>query len=184
MFRNRNVSCYFCALPYAYREYKDVVYGNTTTRTYSDGEWQKTVVNGNTTTYSKKSSSDVDRYKTLVDENTTIQVQPYFNNSETMTIVDKQGYNIYIFIGQAYDLSLRAFEYYKQKDYDNAIADYTRTIMLDPNNANAYYSRSNAHYIQKNYGQAIADYEAALRVNPNHTNAREWLGKARQARGR
>jgi tetratricopeptide (TPR) repeat protein len=49
---------------------------------------------------------------------------------------------------------------------------------------NAYYNRGSAYYNKKDYNRAIADYEAVLRIDPDHALAREWLGKARQARER
>ena len=54
---------------YIYSETKLITFdGNTTTETFSDGSWSKTVVNGNTTT---KTFSDGSWCKTVVDGNTT-----------------------------------------------------------------------------------------------------------------
>ena len=68
--------------------------------------------------------------------------------------------------------------------YDQAIADYTQAIRLNPNYALAYYNRGNVYYRKGDYDRAIADYEAVLRINPNDADARRNLERARQQRGR
>jgi tetratricopeptide (TPR) repeat protein len=77
----------------------------------------------------------------------------------------------------------RGIVYAEKEDYDRAIADYSQAIRLNPNDFAVYYNRGIAYADKKDYDRAIADYEAALRIDPNLTNAREFLGKARQARG-
>ena len=49
---------------------------------------------------------------------------------------------------------------------DNAIADYSEAIRLDPKFAVAYYERGNAWAIQMQYDKAIADYSEAIRIDP------------------
>jgi (2Fe-2S) ferredoxin len=73
---------------------KTVVDGNTTT-TYRDGRWYKTVVDGNTTTTTR---SDGWWEKTVVDGNTTTTTRSG-GRKGAETIVDKQGYNIFITVG-------------------------------------------------------------------------------------
>jgi len=53
-------------------------------------------------------------------------------------------------------------------DFDQAIADYTEAIRLDPDYYNAYHNRGYTYYQVKNdYDTAIADYNQAIRLNPN-----------------
>jgi hypothetical protein len=87
---------------------KTVINGNTTTWTASDGSWNKTVINGNTTTWTssdgwQKTVVDGNTTtttwsdgwaKTVVDGNTTTTTRS--NGSWSKTVVDKQGYNIFI----------------------------------------------------------------------------------------
>jgi tetratricopeptide (TPR) repeat protein len=65
----------------------------------------------------------------------------------------------------------RGNAYFADKDYDRAIADYTETIRLDPEDALAYFKRGNAHEAKKDYGRAIADFTEAIVLNPNDANA-------------
>jgi tetratricopeptide (TPR) repeat protein len=46
--------------------------------------------------------------------------------------------------------------------YDKAIAEYTKAIKLDPNDAGAYFNRGIAYGYKGDYDQAIADFEATL----------------------
>ena len=58
-----------------------------------------------------------------------------------------------------------------RKDYQGAIADFTRAIELNPNYIEAYYSRSLGHYRQRDAGSAIADLTQAIELNPKYTQA-------------
>ena len=80
--------------------------------------------------------------------------------------------------------------HFNRNDFDNAIADFTQVIQLEPNNAHAFLNRSSAHIhlirlgTGGDWNQIIADLEAVLRINPNHVEAREILELARQYQGR
>ena len=50
--------------------------------------------------------------------------------------------------------------------YPEAIADYTKVILLNPKFANAYYNRGIAHGEQREFGLAIADSTKALQIDP------------------
>jgi tetratricopeptide (TPR) repeat protein len=50
--------------------------------------------------------------------------------------------------------------------YDEAIADYTKAISLDPNDATAYTNRGLAYESKGEVDRAIADYTKAIEINP------------------
>ena len=105
---------------------------------------------------------------------------------------------------EAVEEKLKKAKYAKESaEFQQAIAEYTETIRLNPKNADAYFKRgyqyymkipdtTNLHDLQKaiisifisrDLDQAIADFEAAVRINPNHADARKYLENARQLRG-
>ena len=65
----------------------------------------------------------------------------------------------------------RAYEKYILKDYYGAIADYTKAIEINPNNASTYYNRGLVKYKLKDYYGAIEDYTKAIEIDPNFANA-------------
>jgi tetratricopeptide (TPR) repeat protein len=65
----------------------------------------------------------------------------------------------------------RARAHAVRKAYDQAVADYTQVLRLDPKYAWAYYSRGNAYFALKAYDRAVADYSEALRLDPEKAKA-------------
>ena len=61
--------------------------------------------------------------------------------------------------------------YNEKRLYDNAIADFTKFIELDPNDAEAYYRRGGAYYGNEDYDQAIADCTRAIELRQNYADA-------------
>jgi tetratricopeptide (TPR) repeat protein len=59
----------------------------------------------------------------------------------------------------------------QKRVYDQAIADFTQAIRLDPDNAATYRERGNAYSDKGDYDRAIADYNQAIRLDPNFTLA-------------
>ncbi len=62
--------------------------------------------------------------------------------------------------------------FYKNKEYDNAIAAYTRAIDLDPNSDTAalcYSNRSAVFQVQKKFARAEKDALACLAIKPDFT---------------
>ena len=57
------------------------------------------------------------------------------------------------------------------KCIDQAIADFTEAIRLDPNYANAYNNRGLAYDDKGDFARAIEDYTQAIRFEPRHVNA-------------
>ncbi len=53
-------------------------------------------------------------------------------------------------------------------DYQGAIADFTRAIEIDPQDAAAYYNRGNAKDELGDYQGAISDYNRVIKQYPNH----------------
>jgi hypothetical protein len=52
-------------------------------------------------------------------------------------------------------------------NYDQAIADYSKAIELNPNEGNAYYKRAHAHYSKGQLSRAVADFESCLPFAPD-----------------
>jgi tetratricopeptide (TPR) repeat protein len=61
--------------------------------------------------------------------------------------------------------------FYKKKDYDKAISDFTEAIRLDPNYAQSYNNRGIAYAGNKEYDKAISDFTEAIRLNPNYAES-------------
>jgi tetratricopeptide (TPR) repeat protein len=68
-------------------------------------------------------------------------------------------------------------------EYDNAIADYTEAMCLDPKYALAYRSRGLAHFKKGEYDNAIADYTEAIRLDPKDAQAYCCRGLAHAEKG-
>jgi tetratricopeptide (TPR) repeat protein len=58
-----------------------------------------------------------------------------------------------------------------KKDWDKAIASYSKSIKNNPANASAYVSRARAYVQQGNLDKAIADATVALQKSPNNSTA-------------
>jgi tetratricopeptide (TPR) repeat protein len=61
-------------------------------------------------------------------------------------------------------------------DYDSgnceaAIMDYTESLRLDPNNAQAYNNRAYTYMRMRQFPAALADLSLALTINPNYVQA-------------
>ena len=69
---------------------------------------------------------------------------------------------------QHYD---KGVEYGQQGRFDDAIAEYTKAIELDPSLAEAYGNRGNAYRALGEVQRAIADYAEAIRLNPQDAGA-------------
>jgi tetratricopeptide (TPR) repeat protein len=55
--------------------------------------------------------------------------------------------------------------------WEKAIADFTKIIELNPDDAIAYYNRGMAYSFLQNYSNAIADYNQAIELKPDYANA-------------
>jgi lipoprotein NlpI len=70
----------------------------------------------------------------------------------------------------------RAHQYFRNRDFDRAIADYSRVIQLYPDDRYAYVSRGAANCRNGNFDEAIADYGRAIDLDPNDGFA--YVGRA------
>jgi tetratricopeptide (TPR) repeat protein len=78
---------------------------------------------------------------------------------------------------------LRGVAWYQKKDYDKAIADYTKAIEINPQSAEAYYNRGIAWYDKGNNEKAIADYTKVIAINPKDAEAYDSRGDAWEKKG-
>jgi len=68
--------------------------------------------------------------------------------------------------------------YYEKGDYDRAIADYTQTIRLQPDNSGAYSIRGWVYYLKGDWERAITDANEAIRLDPINRYAYNTRGNA------
>ena len=63
-----------------------------------------------------------------------------------------------------------------KEDYEGAIADYTKSIELDPNYAETYYLRGLSKKNSGDFKEAIVDFSKAIELNPDKTYYYNNLG--------
>ena len=69
-------------------------------------------------------------------------------------------------------------QYYNNKDYNKAIIEFNKAIILDPNYADAYIKCGNAYTWKNDYDRAIYNYNQAIKLNPNYAKAYCFRGTA------
>ncbi len=74
---------------------------------------------------------------------------------------------------------LNGIEKSELKDYEGAIADYTKAIEIQPNNEDAYHNRGIAKGYRKDYNGAIIDFTNVIRIDPNYELAYYNRGNAK-----
>ena len=74
-------------------------------------------------------------------------------------------------VNTAAEMFERGNSAYRKGNLDQAIADYTKAIELDPQYAKAYYNRGNAYSAKGNLDQAIADYTQVIGLEPQSVTA-------------
>ena len=70
----------------------------------------------------------------------------------------------------------RGSAYLSITDFDRAIADYDKSIGLDPKSAISYFSRGSAYLSMDHLDRAIADYSKAVELKPDFADAFLGLG--------
>ena len=69
-------------------------------------------------------------------------------------------------------------EYFSNNKFDEAIANYTKVIGLDPKSSQAYFKRGSANLAKKNFNAAIEDLSKAIELSPTYDNAYLMRGAA------
>jgi tetratricopeptide (TPR) repeat protein len=80
-------------------------------------------------------------------------------------------------------LALRAFAYYKQDKFKNAIGDYSEAIKIDTENAKLFASRGIIHKRMKNWSNAIADLSEAVKLDGSMPSLYRLRGDCYQSSG-
>lgn len=87
----------------------------------------------------------------------------------------------------AEDLALKGMDFYKQKDYKQAIAFLEKASRKDPYNAELHYYLANSHIFLKDGNSAIREYSACFDLDPLGTfgqySRKALLGFGKKFRG-
>jgi len=68
-------------------------------------------------------------------------------------------------------------EFVDNKKYEDAVAQFTSAIGLEPSNTDYYLARANSHEQLSRYNEAAADYEKAIVFKPKESDAYVSLGR-------
>jgi len=82
------------------------------------------------------------------------------------------------YLGNAEDRLYTGNSYARKGDYDKAIKEYDKAIMLNPRYVVAYHVRGIAYAEKGDYEKAIADYSEAIRLKPDNTEYRKKYAEA------
>jgi tetratricopeptide (TPR) repeat protein len=69
------------------------------------------------------------------------------------------------------------------REWDSAIALFTQSLELDPNNPEVYLQRAACFQMADRIDEAIADYEKTLQLKPDYYLALEYLAKLYEIKG-
>lgn len=72
----------------------------------------------------------------------------------------------------------RGFSFLGLGEFDNAIADFSKAIDIDPENASGYHSRARAYYHLDNFEEAINDLKKSVELNQSNPVMYYDLGMA------
>ena len=68
-----------------------------------------------------------------------------------------------------------SFYLYTLKDYKNALADFDRSLQIDPKPWHRYKRRALAHFYLRHYDKALADVAKAIELNPEDGSNLTWI---------
>lgn len=71
----------------------------------------------------------------------------------------------------AVDFFSRGNAHSNKGQYDQAIADFSKAVEINPRFAEAYYNRGNAYRAKREYKEAILNYTKAIEINPTNDMA-------------
>lgn len=74
-------------------------------------------------------------------------------------------------------------EYYTKGLYDEAILEYNKAILINPEYAEAYSNRGMTYFAKGLFNQALEDYNMAIKLNPNLAQAYNNRGNVYSRRG-
>ena len=77
----------------------------------------------------------------------------------------------------------QGIEAYHKGEYDCAIENFTKAIVLKPNDANVYNHRGVVYYYKGDYDHAIEDFTKTIELNPNNVETYLHRGLAYQSKG-
>jgi tetratricopeptide (TPR) repeat protein len=77
----------------------------------------------------------------------------------------------------------RGSAYHDRGDLDQAIADYTKAIEIDPLNVEGYINRGAAHLSKNQMDLAISDYNKSIEISPRYAEAYNNRGLVYMSKG-
>lgn len=107
----------------------------------------------------------------------------YLNNIKNLILLLILFYNFNGYSQTAEEWFYKGFAKANLKDYQGAIADYDRSISINPNLPGPYDYRGLAKFILQDYAGAITDANKALAIDTNNVDAYVLRGKAKSNLG-
>lgn len=86
--------------------------------------------------------------------------------------------------GEAASAYNRGNEHFQNEDYSNAVYEYSRAIVANPEFVQAYNNRGVAFSKKERYEKAISDFNKVLELDPNYLSAYNNRGFAYYRQGR
>ncbi len=71
----------------------------------------------------------------------------------------------------AQEIWTNGYNAYVQKNYTQALNDYTQLVLVSPNEPEAYYNRGLVKAVLNDKAGALEDYTKAISLKPSHFNA-------------
>jgi tetratricopeptide (TPR) repeat protein len=71
---------------------------------------------------------------------------------------------------------------FAKDDLEEALADFDRALVLEPDNADTFFGRGRCHALNGDKERALADYDQACALDPDHQQAAEERDKLLDAR--